>query len=83
MPARSTEAITRKNQRKRAKHNPSARGRNSDHGISPDHSCQISEKDWPQRKITKRRMMPKLPWNTSKEQLRAMLAQAAANTERM
>lgn len=40
----------------------------------------IQQSDLPAYKITARRMLPKLPANISKAELREMLAQAAANT---
>ena len=42
----------------------------------------LQKSDLPCHKITARRMLPRLPWNISKAELREMLATAAANTAR-
>jgi len=67
MPAKSPEALERKRQRKRARRRRVV-------------SLEITQSMWPAHKITRRRCMPKLPPNISKAELRAMLAQAVANT---
>lgn len=69
MPYTSPEAIERYN-RKRREQRAALKGTR----------FKLKESDLPQRKVTKRRMMPKLPPNTSKADLREMIATAMANT---
>ncbi len=66
MPATSPEALERKKQRRRERR-IAAR-------------VQITTSDFPQYKISARRMLPRLPENISKAELREMIARAAANT---
>ena len=70
MPAKTPEAIARKKQRKNEKNRAEA----------PKRRALIQKSDLPRYKITARRMMPRLPDNISKADLRAMLAEAVRNT---
>jgi hypothetical protein len=67
MPAKSPEALEKKRQRRR------------DRRAKPE-LLQLKKSDLPCYKITARRMMPRLPENISKADLRAMLTEAVRNT---
>ncbi len=69
MPAKSPEAIARKKQRKNEKNRAVAAMRRA---ANPNLS-----------KTIKRQMMPRLPVNMTKSELRAMLTQAVQNTAAM
>jgi len=74
MPATTPEAIERRNRRRREKR---AAGK-----VAAHRPIEIKKSDLPSHKITARRMLPRLPWNISKAELREILATAAANTAR-
>jgi hypothetical protein len=68
MPAKSPEALAKKKARRAERM-----------GWKP---VQITTQDLPVHKISKRRMMPKLPRGTTKAELRDMLTEAVKNTAR-
>ena len=68
MPAKSPEAIARKKQRNNERRRKPA-------------PLVLQQSDLPAHKISKRRMMPKLGHKT-KDELRAMIAQAVRNTKK-
>lgn len=69
MPATSPEALARKAEKRNKKRRAEALGTR----------LKLQKSDWPRYKIAARKMRGKLP-DMSKQQLRAMLAQAAQNT---
>lgn len=73
MPRTSQEAIDRRNKKRRD-------DRGSAKATGP---AALPKSDLPAYKIAARRMLPRLPEGTTKADLRAMLAAAAANTARM
>lgn len=73
MPAKSPEALARKRQRRAEKNRRKA----AKQAVSIDRTVVLSS-----RKITARRMMPKIG-DLSKSELREMIAAAAANTARL
>jgi hypothetical protein len=70
MPAVSPEAIANKKRLRNERDRASRKIKR----------VQIMKSDLPIFKISARRMLPRLPENMSKAELREMLAQAAANT---
>jgi hypothetical protein len=70
MPATSSEAIARKR----------ANNLNRERAKRKAARLQLKKSDLPGYKIMARRMMPRIPENITKTELREMLARAAANT---
>lgn len=72
MPAKSPAALERKRLQRLAKDQAKAAAKRTARPV-------VSELQWPTRKISARRMMPKLP-EMKKSELRAMLTQIVQNT---
>jgi hypothetical protein len=70
MPAKSPEAVARKAKIRKARERKASAAKR----------IQIMKSDLPCYKISARRMLPRLPLNITKAELREMIAQAAANT---
>jgi hypothetical protein len=70
MPATSPKAIANKKRIRKARERKASAAKR----------IQIVKSDLPCYKISARRMLPRLPLNITKAELREMIAQAAANT---
>ena len=75
MPAKSAAAIARKKQRKNERHRAKAAAKRAE-------AAKQQNMTLPMYKVSARRMMPPIG-NLSKAELRAMLAEAVANTAAM